>query len=456
MPEAVPEFLTGALKFGIKPGLERITRLCEILGDPQDSFRSIHIAGTNGKGSVTAFLSTMLACDDRKVGIFTSPYLERFSERIRIIDGRQGLASFEKDETYGEIDAADLDRLSSEVEKATQQMTEEGFEHPTEFELITALCFLYFAEKKVDVAVLEVGLGGRLDSTNVIKDPIVTAVCAIGYDHTDRLGTTISEIAGEKAGIFKSGCPAVCLDPSVTILGEEDRNAVRSVLTAKASEAGAPISFAGDQASLDSCVFAANGKMTFTYNGNTYETSLNGRHQAGNAAVAIETAKKAGVSDEAVTEGISRTIWKCRAELLCTDPVIVLDGGHNPQGAASLASLMQEVMGGAVKGRKVRLVMGVMADKDLNAILHAYKEGGIDLHEAVAVRPDNPRSLPPDELLYNIKLVYNNGVITTGYDDPCDGVRYALERSREDGIPLLITGSLYLLGQIRTYLKGII
>ena len=196
MPEAVPEFLTGALKFGIKPGLERITRLCEILGDPQDSFRSIHIAGTNGKGSVTAFLSTMLACDDRKVGIFTSPYLERFSERIRIIDGRQGLASFEKDETYGEIDAADLDRLSSEVEKATQQMTEEGFEHPTEFELITALCFLYFAEKKVDVAVLEVGLGGRLDSTNVIKDPIVTAVCAIGYDHTDRLGTTISEIAG--------------------------------------------------------------------------------------------------------------------------------------------------------------------------------------------------------------------------------------------------------------------
>lgn len=456
MPEDIPEFLTGALKFGIRPGLERITRLCGILGDPQDSFQAIHIAGTNGKGSVTAFVSTMLACGDRKVGVFTSPYLERFSERIRIIDGRQGLAAFEQDETYGEIGSDDLARLSAKVEDATAQMTEEGFEHPTEFELITALCFLYFAEQKIDVAVLEVGLGGRLDSTNVIKSPIVTSVCAIGYDHTDRLGTTIEEITGEKAGIFKKGCPAVCLDPSITILGADDREKVRFVLTGKAQEAGAAISFAGDRATLDSCVFASNGKMTFTYNGNTYSTSLNGRHQAGNAAVAIETAKKAGVPEEAISEGISRTIWKCRAELLHTDPVIVLDGGHNPQGAASLASLMGEIMEGELKGKPVRLVMGVMADKDLSAILGAYKDGGIKLAEAVAVRPDTPRSLPPDELLYNIKLVYNNGVKTKGFDDPCDGVRYGLERSREDGIPLLITGSLYLLGQIRTYLKGII
>ena len=148
MPEDIPEFLTGALKFGIRPGLERITRLCEILGDPQESFEAIHIAGTNGKGSVSAFVSTMLACGDRTVGLFTSPYLERFSERIRIIDGRKGLESLEADETYGEISSDDLDRLSAEVQKATVQMTEESYEHPTEFELITALCFLYFADRK--------------------------------------------------------------------------------------------------------------------------------------------------------------------------------------------------------------------------------------------------------------------------------------------------------------------
>jgi dihydrofolate synthase/folylpolyglutamate synthase len=136
--------------------------------------------------------------------------------------------------------------------------------------------------------------------------------------------------------------------------------------------------------------------------------------------------------------------------------VIILDGGHNPQGAESLAGLMGRVMDGRLSGKPVRLVMGVMADKDLANILAKYRDGGIEPFEAVAVRPDNPRSLPPDELLYNIKLVYNNGVKTKGFDDPCDGVRYALERSREDGIPILVTGSLYLLGQIRTYLKGII
>ncbi|MBR5358871.1 MAG: bifunctional folylpolyglutamate synthase/dihydrofolate synthase [Clostridiales bacterium] len=456
MPEDIPEFLTGALKFGIKPGLERITRLCGILGDPQESFKAVHIAGTNGKGSVSAFVSTMLACDDRTVGIFTSPYLERFSERIRIIDGRKGLEALEADEAYGEIAPDDLDRLSEEVRKATVQMTEEGYEHPTEFELITALCFLYFAEKKIDVAVLEVGLGGRLDSTNIISNPLVTSVCAIGYDHTDRLGTTIEEITGEKAGIFKNGCPAVCLDPSITILGDEDKVKVRSVLTAKAEEAGAKISFAGSKDVLDSCVFTEDGRMTFTYEGMTYTTSLNGKHQAGNAAVAIETARTAGISEDAISEGISRTIWKCRAEILCKDPVIVLDGGHNPQGAESLADLMGRIMGGRLCGKPVRLVMGVMVDKDLTNILTKYRDGGIEPVEAVAVRPDNPRSLPPDELLYNIKLVYNNGVKTKGFDDPCDGVRYALERSREDGIPILVTGSLYLLGQIRTYLKGII
>ena len=429
MPEDIPEFLTGALKFGIKPGLQRITRLCEILGDPQDSFKAIHIAGTNGKGSVSAFVSTMLACDDRRVGIFTSPYLERFSERIRIIDGRQGLESLEANETSGEISEEDLSRLSAEVQKATLQMTGEGYEHPTEFELITALCFLYFAEKKVDIAVLEVGLGGRLDSTNVIRSPLVTSVCAIGYDHTDRLGTTIEEITGEKAGIFKSGSPAVCLDPSITILGDEDKDKVRSVLTSKAEEAGAKISFAGSEDVLDSCIFTEDGRMSFTYDGRTYNTSLNGKHQAGNAAVAIETARAVGISEETISEGIARTVWKCRAEIICKDPVIILDG---------------------------RLVMGVMADKDLANILAKYRDGGIEPFEAVAVRPDNPRSLPPDELLNNIKLVYNNGVKTKGFDDPCDGVRYALERSREDGIPILITGSLYLLGQIRTYLKGII
>ena len=212
MPDSkVPEVLKGALQFGIKPGLERITELMRLLGNPQDSFRSVHIAGTNGKGSVATFISSILASADMKVGVFTSPYLERFTERIRIIDGREGLARYVEDDSYGEIGQEDLARYSAMVKAARDKMVAEGLaDEPTEFELITAICFLYYADQKIDAAVLEVGLGGRLDSTNIIKDPLVTVITALGLDHCGVLGNTISEITGEKAGIFKEGSPAVC------------------------------------------------------------------------------------------------------------------------------------------------------------------------------------------------------------------------------------------------------
>ena len=179
----VPELLQGALKFGIKPGLERITNLMNLLGNPQDNFKSVHIAGTNGKGSVATFISSIMAANDMKVGVFTSPYLERFTERIRILDGKKGLMDFIADDSTGEISQADLDKYSGMVKNAREKMVSEGLcDEPTEFELITAICFLYFADMKIDVAVLEVGLGGRLDSTNVIKDPMVTVVTAMGLD----------------------------------------------------------------------------------------------------------------------------------------------------------------------------------------------------------------------------------------------------------------------------------
>ena len=191
----IPDILKGALKFGIKPGLERIGELMRLLGNPQDKFRSIHIAGTNGKGSVATFISSIMAANDMKVGVFTSPYLERFTERIRILDGKKGLMDFIADDSTGEISQADLDKYSGMVKKAREKMVSEGLcDEPTEFELITAICFLYFADMKVDVAVLEVGLGGRLDSTNIIKDPLVTVVTAMGLDHTGVLGNTISEM----------------------------------------------------------------------------------------------------------------------------------------------------------------------------------------------------------------------------------------------------------------------
>lgn len=453
----VPDVLTGALQFGIKPGLERITCLMNLLGNPQNSFRSVHIAGTNGKGSVATFISSILAADDRKVGVFTSPYLERFSERIRIIDGAQGLEDYVRDDSAGEISSEDLDKYSDIVKQAREKMVSEGMcDEPTEFELITAICFLYFADRKVDVAVLEVGLGGRLDSTNVIKDPLVTVITALGLDHTGVLGNTISEITGEKAGIFKQGSPAVCFDPDLMILPEEMKSDVRKTLLAKAEEINVDITFAGSKESYDNALFSSDGKMIFPYGDEMYVTDLNGKHQVGNAITAIEAARKCGVSEEAIYKGIFLARWKCRAEILSIKPTVIIDGGHNPQGAISLVTTMDEMFGGGLKGKPVRILMGVMKDKDVSGILEAYKKCGLNIVSAVTVTPDNPRSEPADILANKIKDVYNISEDLEVCPNAEEGARLAYEKSLKDGEILLATGSLYLAGQIRSTLKGLI
>ena len=456
MPESkVPEILEGALKFGIKPGLERISCLMMLLGNPQDKFRAVHIAGTNGKGSVSAFISAIFASEGKKVGVFTSPYLERFSERIRIIDGGKGLLDYINNDSSGEISNEDLEKYSAMVKDAREKMISEGLcDEPTEFELITAICFLYFADQDIDAAVLEVGLGGRLDSTNIIKDPLVTVITALGLDHTGVLGETISEITGEKAGIFKPGSPAVCFDPDLMILPDEMRSDVRKTLDLKAAELNIDISFAGNREAYESARFTEDGKMQFVYDGTLYTTTLNGKHQIGNAVTAIEASRKCGISEEAIKKGISLARWKCRAELLGTDPPVIIDGGHNPQGALSLASTMGEMLGGRLKGRPVRILMGVMKDKDVEGILEAYKTCGLNIVSAVTVTPDNPRSEPADILATKIKHVYNISEDLEVCPDAAEGALLAYRKSQKDGKILLATGSLYLAGQIRATLKG--
>ena len=457
MPEnGIPSVLTGALQFGIKPGLERITRLLELLGNPEERLETVHIAGTNGKGSVCAYLSTILACNGKKVGVFTSPYLERFSERIRIIDGKEGAVRLLEDDSFGEIPSDKLNELSDRVDRAQKTMLAEGMEHPTEFELITAIGLLYFAEEKVDIAVLETGLGGRLDSTNVVRKPVATGICAIGLDHCGVLGSTISEIAFEKAGIFKPGVPAVCIDPDDMILSDEMRSDVRKTLTSAALEKGSLLIFVSTDGQERKAEFGLDGKMVFELDGKRYVTMLNGRHQVSNAALAVALAGICNASQEAVKEGIRLTRWKCRCELLSTDPAVIIDGGHNPQGAESLAKTLNDILGGTLKDRPFRIVAGMMADKDVKGVYEAYRNGGLRIAEAVTVRPENARSMNPSELSEIINDVYNNKVQTLEASSPEEGVRLALERSKADKMPLLITGSLYLAGQVRGYLKGII
>lgn len=458
MPKSeMPDVLKGALQFGIKPGLERISALMSLLGDPQDRFRSVHIAGTNGKGSVATFISSIMAASGKKVGVFTSPYLERFTERIRIIDGKQGLIGLSQDDSYGEIDQASLDKYSSMVAEAKERLVAEGIsDEPTEFELITAIGFLYFADQNVDVAVLETGLGGRLDSTNIVKEPLVTVITALGLDHCGVLGNTISEIAGEKAGIFKEGSPCVCFEPDLMILPEELKKDVRDALTSKALEKNIDITFAGSREAFDSARFTVDGRMEFIYGGEVYTTALNGKHQVGNAITAIEAARTCQIPEKAIKEGISLASWKCRAEILSIEPTVIIDGGHNPQGAQSLGETINVMLGGTLQDRPIRLLMGVMADKDVEGILSAYKACGLNITGAVTVKPINPRSEPADVLAEKIKLVYNISDDLEVIPDAEEGTRVAYEKSVRDGKVLLATGSLYLTGQIRATLKGLI
>lgn len=458
MPKSeMPDVLKGALQFGIKPGLERISGLMSLLGDPQDRFRSVHIAGTNGKGSVATFISSIMAASGKKVGVFTSPYLERFTERIRIIDGKQGLIGLSQDDSYGEIDQASLDKYSSMVAEAKERLVAEGIsDEPTEFELITAIGFLYFADQNVDVAVLETGLGGRLDSTNIVKEPLVTVITALGLDHCGVLGNTISEIAGEKAGIFKEGSPCVCFEPDLMILPEELKKDVRDALTSKALEKNIDITFAGSREAFDSARFTVDGRMEFIYGGEVYTTALNGKHQVGNAITAIEAARTCQIPEKAIKEGISLASWKCRAEILSIEPTVIIDGGHNPQGAQSLGETINVMLGGTLQDRPIRLLMGVMADKDVEGILSAYKACGLNITGAVTVKPINPRSEPADVLAEKIKLVYNISDDLEVIPDAEEGTRVAYEKSVRDGKVLLATGSLYLTGQIRATLKGLI
>ena len=444
-----PKFIEESLKFGINLGLDRMNELDRLLGNPEKKLKVVHVAGTNGKGSTVTFLSTALAEADYKVGIYTSPYLERFSERMRIIDGREGLNRLLGDETYGEIDQESLDRYSAMVQEATDVMTASGYEHPTEFELVTAICYLWFMDSGGDVAVLETGLGGRLDSTNVIDNPLATVITSIGFDHQDRLGETIAEIASEKAGIFKADVPAFAAAPEDMLLPLEAKKDVRDTLTAMASKKNTS-GLTYVSANFDSAVFTEDGRMLFEAFGEKYETSLQGRHQVLNATLAIRVLKDVfGIPYGVLKDGIAKARWKGRAELLSVDPPVILDGGHNVQCAESLIGTLKEMCGGRFRDLKFRLVIGVMADKNVEGMIETYKNAGLDPVDVLTVRVNNPRSMDPVTLYKIIEVVYNNSIMPVAFDSASEAVSEACRKTKEDGIPLLVTGSLYLIGEVR-------
>lgn len=406
------EYIHSLKKFGSKVGLSNTLRLCEALGNPQDKLKVVHIAGTNGKGSVSAMTSNILSLK-YKVGLYTSPYIEFFNERIQI---------------NGEpIDGASLVEYTNRVKKACDSLFDF---HPIEFEFITAMGFLYFLDKKCDVVVLETGLGGRFDATNVVKNPLACAITSIGLDHTAILGDTIEKIAFEKAGIIKKGAP-------VFVYNDIDNGAL-SVIEKVASEKESPLLVTNKAESVNPSVSGTD----FFYNGENYHTSLVGAHQAKNACLAISLVNYLGdffpVSLGDIKKGLSETLWKCRFEIFSGNGhFFVLDGAHNSHGIDAFLSCASAVL----KDKKKTFVFAMLNEKD-------YEES---IRKISGVADDIIVTSVPSIRQTDAKSVYNcvkKYFPTARFALDCeDALSLAVNSAKGDAV--CIFGSLYLVGHLR-------
>ena len=401
---------------GSKLGLDRTRELLGKLDDPQKELKFIHIAGTNGKGSTAAMLSSILEEAGYRVGLYTSPFINRFNERMQV--------------NHQPIPDEELAALTEYVRPHADAMADS----PTEFELITALAMVWFARQKCDIVVLEVGMGGELDSTNIIDVPEAAVIAAMGLDHVKELGPTMADIARAKAGIIKEGGRVVSYGGN-----PEADEVIAAVCRARNASLCQP-----DFSAIVPGDFGLEGQ-TFSYKGwRGLRIPLVGAYQMNNAAVVLETVEVLrqrgwSVSDEAVRQGLADTRWPARFEVLRRDPVFIVDGGHNPHGIRATAESLRRLF----PGRKITFVTGVMADKDVEHILGLI----VPLADQFfTVRPDNPRAMDAGELAARIEAM---GAKATACASVRDGVDRAIQAEGPHGVACAL-GSLYMSGEVRS------
>ncbi len=410
------------LRFGMKPGLERIRELLDRLGNPHKGLRVVHVAGTNGKGSTCAMLSSILKSAGYRTGLFISPYVIDFRERIQV-DG-------------GMIAKEDFARIAARVRAEADGMAQSG-KGPTEFEFITAAAFAYFSERRCDAVVLETGLGGRYDSTNVVECPLVSVITSISLDHTDILGDTVEQIAGEKAGIIKkNGLCVTCPDQDPAALG---------VIMEAAAKQDAIVCLPSFQAL--SVVREGLDGTDAIWKGERLHIPFCGHFQLSNALCAIETAERLStrglpVAQEAIRSGIAAASMPARMEWMSDNPPILVDGTHNPGGAKAMADVFHTHLG----EKKAVAIWGMLRDKNYEAVIGSLAPF---VAQAYAVSPDNPRALPAEELARCLKA---HGVPSTPAVVNRELVANAVQRAA--GRPVVVLGSFYLAAQMRPIVEA--
>ncbi len=413
-PEALA-FIHGIARFGSKPGLRRVQLLLERLGNPQDKLRFVHVAGTKGKGSTCAMLSNILKKAGLQTGLYISPFVLDFRERIQI-----------NGEMISENDLAEITGL---VKLHWDELDRLG-ETPSEFELVVAVAMVYFLRSACDIVVLEVGMGGRLDATNVIKTPLCSVITSLGLDHTEYLGETIEEISLEKCGIIKPG--------GVTVSASGQPEAAAKVIEATCSRLDNRLAVCVEAEVLDMDITGSR----IIYGGLELYIPLGGAHQIINAANAVEAVfvlRRAGldINDEDISGGMSNASFPSRLEVLGRDPLILLDGAHNPMSARALAEALK-----LLYGRDIHAVVGIMADKDVRAVLSEV----LPLCRSLtAVTPENPRAMRASTLAEVAREYLDDVSVAKSMEQ---ALRISLGKSGSAGA-VLIFGSLYLAAEIR-------
>lgn len=418
-------FLEDCNQYAGKFTLVPLRELLRKLGDPQDRLSFVHIAGTNGKGSTLAYVSTVLKMAGYRVGRYSSPTIFRYRERIQV------------DEE--DISREDLARLTERIRAAGEEMLLEGLSHPTTFEAETALAFLYFAEQGCALAVMEAGMGGRLDATNVIRHVEVAALASISMDHMEFLGNTLSEIAAHKAGIIKKGCTVVTV--------KQEAEAERAIQK-QAQGCGCPVIVA-DPARAVNRVRGLFGQ-SFDYKERTgVEISLSGEYQFANAALALEVVdalreKGYEIPEEAVYAGLKCAVWNGRFTVIAKNPCFIVDGAHNADAAEKLARTIENYL----PGRRLVYILGVLSDKEYEAVVQ--KTASCAQEIITVMTPDNARALPAEELARTVRK-YNPHVRAAG--SLAQAVEQAHKLAGEEDI-ILAFGSLSYLGGLIRIVQG--
>ncbi|EDS76652.1 folylpolyglutamate synthase [Clostridium botulinum C str. Eklund] len=422
-------YIEDAARFSIKLGLDRTKRILEVLGNPHNKIKCIHVAGTNGKGSITSMLNSILIEEGYKVGMYTSPYIEEFEERIQINNTK--------------ILKDDLATAITEVYNASNQILKEGYSNPTQFEIITCAAFLYFYNKDVDYAVIEVGLGGRLDSTNVIT-PILSIISSISYDHMKILGDSIEKIAIEKAGIIKSKVPVV-LYPQL----KEAEDVINSICIERKSPLKKVSKESGKYVGCNDLTI--DGKSIRTQNiiinvdNNEYNINLAllGKHQILNCTTvlyAVNELKKMGVviSNTSIINALIKVKWMGRFEILNNDPTVIIDGAHNIDGITKL----KESIDTYVSYKDIVLILGILNDKQVEDMVKVITPSA---KMVICVTPHSERAEIAKELMRSVKTYNSNCIAIEDYKTAYEtALNYC---NRED--LLLISGSLYMIGDMR-------